>query len=536
MIRNLLVIVLLVGCSLGDEYHQHHKPSPGQKSSYVVNEQEKTTAYWVNQAQNTLKSIVNKKLNTNNAKNVIMFLGDGMSFSTVAATRMYMGGEEKKLSFEEFEYTGFSKTYCVDAQVADSACTSTAYLNGIKTNYEVIGLNAKAQPKNCEAQLDHDNWTESILSWAQKSCKATGIVTTTRITHASPAGGYAHVSERDWENDHEVALSECDPEKVDDIAEQLIYNAVGINFKVILGGGRANFRNNTETDEENQKGKRQDGKNLINVWKNERSQLGKAEYVWNKKQLADIDYNNTEYLLGLFEADHMKYNLDVKKGNLENEPSLSDMTSAAIKMLQKEDGGYFLFIEGGMIDQAHHYNYAQTSLDETKEFSDAIALARKMTSEEDTLIVVTADHSHVFTYNGYPARGSNVLGAAEVSDMDNLPYLTLSYANGPGFAQSFEDGKRVDPTTLDMANHKFQYPATVPRDKDTHGAEDVGVYASGPMAHLFSGNYEQNTIPLIMAYIMKVGPYATDDKCASCAIMPVLMLLLSMLIITKLLK
>lgn len=120
--------------------------------------------------------------------------------------------------------------------------------------------------------------------------------------------------------------------------------------------------------------------------------------------------------------------------------------------------------------------------------------------------------------------------------MDDLPYATLSYANGPGFAHTFKDGKRVDLKTLDMANHKFQYPATVPRDKDTHGGEDVIITASGPMAHLFSGNYEQNTIPLIMAYIMKVGPYATEEKCASCAIMPVLMLLLSMLIITKLLK
>ncbi|KAL7029974.1 hypothetical protein ACKWTF_006456 [Chironomus riparius] len=534
MIRNILVIILLAGCIFGDEYHSHLKPSTVKKSSNSINEQERTTKYWVNQAQDTLKKIVNKKLNTKNATNIIMFLGDGMSFSTVAATRMYLGGEEKKLSFEEFEYTGFSKTYCVDAQVADSACTSTAYLNGIKTNYEVIGLNAKATVADCDAQLDDKIWTESILRWAQKSHKATGIVTTTRITHASPAGGYAHVSERDWENDHEVSLSGCDPNKVDDIAEQLVYNVEGANFKVILGGGRANFINQTENDEENNNGKRHDGKNLINVWKNERSKLGKAEYIWNKQQLDSLDYNNTEYLLGLFEHDHMRYNMDVKAQGLVLEPSLSDMTSAAIKMLQKEDGGYFLFIEGGMIDQAHHYNYAQISLDETKEFSDAIALARKMTNEEDTLIVVTADHSHVFTYSGYPERGSNIFGAVEVSDIDELPYATLSYANGPGFAHTFVDGKRVDPNTLGMDDPKFQYPATVPREKDTHGGEDVAVYASGPMAHLFSGNYEQNTIPLIMAYIMKIGPYAAEEKSASCAIMPVFMLLLSMLIINKL--
>lgn len=72
--------------------------------------------------------------------------------------------------------------------MADSACTATAYLSGVKTNYELVGLNANAEHRNCSAQVDEENLTESILSWAQKSGKGTGIVTTTRITHASPAG------------------------------------------------------------------------------------------------------------------------------------------------------------------------------------------------------------------------------------------------------------------------------------------------------------------------------------------------------------
>lgn len=118
--------------------------------------------------------------------------------------------------------------------------------------------------------------------------------------------------------------------------------------------------------------------------------------------------------------------------------------------------------------------------------------------------------------------------------MDDLPYATLSYANGPGFAATFKDGKRVNPKTLDMADHKFQYPALAPLEKETHGGEDVGVWASGPQAHLFSGNYEQNTIPLLMAHILEIGPYAEDEKCASCALMPVVMLSMFMLIILKL--
>lgn len=270
----------------------------------------------------------------------------------------------------------------------------------------MIGLNANAKLKDCDAQLDKNLWTESIMSWANKACKATGFVTTTRITHASPAGGYAHVAERDWENDNEVMLSGCNPNDVDDIAEQLIYNHEGRKLKVILGGGRSNFLNQSQVDEEGKNGYRLDGKNLIEEWKRTRGEEGKATYVWNKEGLLNIS-NDTDFLLGLFENDHMRYNLDVQKENLQNQkPSLTDMTRVAIEMLAKEENGYFLFVEGGMIDQAHHYNYAQTSLDEAKEFSKAIEIARKMTSEEDTLIVVTADHSHVFTYSGYPVSRS----------------------------------------------------------------------------------------------------------------------------------
>ena len=267
----------------------------------------------------------------------------------------------------------------------------------------MIGLTGEAKLADCEAQLDKNLWTESIMSWARKSCKATGIVTTTRVTHASPAGSFAHVAERDWENDNEVTLSGCDPNIVDDIAEQLIYSDEGRGFKVILGGGRSNFRNQSVIDEEGKNGYRKDGKDLIEEWQRTRGEGGKATYVWNKEGLLNVDTGSTDFLLGLFENDHMRYNLDVVSEKLQNQkPSLSDMTRVAIEMLRKEENGYFLFIEGGMIDQGHHYNFAQTSLDETKEFSKAIEIARQMTSEDETLIVATADHSHVFTYGGYP--------------------------------------------------------------------------------------------------------------------------------------
>lgn len=314
-----------------------------------------------------------------------------------------------------------------------------------------------------------------------------------------------------------------------------MHGQVGKNLRVILGGGRAYFRDQSIRDEEDgTSGLRHDGRNLIEEWTTERSKDGKASYVFDRNGLRNLEIASTDFLLGLFEPDHMKLNLDVLNQNKEyQEPSLTEMTVAAIKMLQKEKNGYFLFVESGLIDYAHHDNHAMHALDETKELSKAVEAARQMTDESDTLIVVTADHSHVFTYNGYPDRKTNIFGNAEISDEDFLPYTTLSYANGPGFSRTYNNGLRTNPAAYDNTDPKLMYPATVPRDQDTHGGEDVGVWASGPMAHLFRGSYDQTALPLTMAYILKVGPYGESVTCASCSFGPFLLLVICMLVLIK---
>lgn len=314
-----------------------------------------------------------------------------------------------------------------------------------------------------------------------------------------------------------------------------MYNEESKNFKVILGGGRGGFRNQNVNDEEGHKGHRLDDRDLIEEWKIERSKKGRAKFVHDRDGLRSVDIASTDYVLGLFEPSHMKFNLDyVNRKSEVEKPSLAEMTITAIKMLQKEENGFFLFVEGGMIDQAHHYNYAQYSLDETKEFSKAIEAARNMTDESDTLVVVTADHSHVFTYNGYADRGENIFGTADKSDIDQLPYTTLSYANGPGFVNTFfPNGNRINPQLFDYTNPGLQHPSMVPLEKDTHGGDDVGVWASGPKAHLFRGSYEQNAIPLIMAHIMQIGPYAVDEKSCSLSIQPFVVLLAALLFVQK---
>lgn len=131
---------------------------------------------------------------------------------------------------------------------------------------------------------------------------------------------------------------------------------------------------------------------------------------------------------GLFAHSHMEYNLLADKTV---EPTLVEMTEAAIEVLSKGDKGFYLFVEGGLIDWAHHDTQTHLALDETVMLSKAVRRALEMTSRDDTLIVVTSDHAHTLTLSGYPHRGSDILGHPLKAKPDKLPYSTLSYANGP---------------------------------------------------------------------------------------------------------
>lgn len=118
-----------------------------------------------------------------------------------------------------------------------------------------------------------------------------------------------------------------------------------------------------------------------------------------------VDASQTDYLLALFETGDMLYNRDVISRGLEDrEPTLAEMTDKAIDILSKNEEGFFLFVEGGKIDSAHHSTYAKRALDETAELAKAVELARNRLSADDTLIVVTADHSHTMTISGYPVN------------------------------------------------------------------------------------------------------------------------------------
>ncbi|XP_017466943.1 PREDICTED: alkaline phosphatase-like [Rhagoletis zephyria] len=473
----------------------------------IVPTEELDPNFWRNAANEELqKRVQNNQPNTNKAKNVIFFLGDGMSLNTVTAARILKGqregrlGEESQLSFEKFPYTALSRTYCTNAQVADSACSSTAYLTGVKTNILSLGVGPNVNFNDCEASMDPANDLTSLYDWAQAAGKSTGFITTTSLTHASPSGGYAHVANRFWESDTDVRtfLGDNYTTNCIDIATQLITEEPGRNLDLIMGGGMGKFLPKTMIDKFGNAGERSDGKNLLSEW--QRRHPG-GVLVSNRKELQALNINQTTSVIGLFQSKLMNYHLNASEG----EPTLSEMTETAIKFLSKNENGYFVFIEGGLIDYGNHYNTPGISLDETIEFEKAVELARNLTSTEDTLIVVTADHAHPLSISGYPERGNDILGLNEIGyDVNGVHYATLNYAVGTEQYLD-ENGNRIELEGKFADTPDFTFPSYIKGSIGVHAGDDVGVYASGPHAHLFTGVLQQNTLPHLMAYAACIG-------------------------------
>uniref|UniRef100_A0A8C5H491 Alkaline phosphatase n=1 Tax=Gouania willdenowi TaxID=441366 RepID=A0A8C5H491_GOUWI len=469
--------------------------------------QEEDPQFWRSQARRTLQSVLDRKLNTNVAKNILFFLGDGMGITTFTAARILKGqlqnqtGEETVMTMDTFPNVGLAKTYSVDFQIPDSAATATAYLCGVKTNLNTIGVNAAGRNGICKTQKGNE--VTSILKWAKDAGKSVGIVTTTRVQHATPAATYAHSVSRKWYSDADVPES-AKREGCTDIASQLIKNT---DIDVIIGGGRKYMTPRGTKDPEYprdflSRGKRKDGRNLIKEW--QILKTGKvARYVWNKSDFDAVDPETTDYLMALFEPGDLRFEED---RNPSMDPSIIETTEKAIRILQKNPKGFFLLVEGGRIDQAHHDGRAYMALHETVAFDNAIAKGLELTREEETLTIVMADHSHPLTFNGFPFRGQSILGKSPLWATDFLPYTTLMYGNGPGY--KVVNGKRPDlrnVTTSETQGKDYVQLSAAPLESTTHSGEDVAVLARGPMAHLLQGIHEQSYVAHAMAYAACVG-------------------------------
>lgn len=402
------------------------------------------------------------------ARNVILFIGDGMGMDIYTATRVWKSGVSGRLAIDTLPNTAVCSTYSYDNIVTDSAPSATSILSGVKSRNDVVGEGADAIPGRIS---DPESGTEgtaakSILEIAAERGLATGVVTTTTVTHATPASAYAHIHHRDLE---EI------------IATQLVVPRFGNPPDVVLGGGRQFFLPSSAADPEypELRGARSDGRDLTA----ELSALGYA-YAWNGDQFDALAPGASTRVLGLFEPSHLSFESRRELAAIDD-PSLARMTAAAIDILSRDPEGYFLLVEGGRIDHALHVNNVELAVQEAAMFDEAVRTALDRTDPLDTLIIVTADHSHPLTLGGEPRVGrlpdgsedvqatrGNLMGSGGV-DIHGREYPALAFGSGPG--------------ALEPRPPLADRPALVPLQYSTHAGEDVFVAARGPGAERVRG-------------------------------------------------
>jgi alkaline phosphatase len=506
----LLLPLFLIACSQGES-----GTVEATEQEYLGIKDQTSSEQWFQQGKEKVQqrklSLSKENLATENnaerkAKNIIFVLGDGMGVSTLTAARIFVGqqqgllGEEFALSFETFPHTALIKTYNVDLQTPDSAGTMSALMTGLKTNEGIISLPASVIRGDCSSASAQDKKLPTLLNIAKSKGKSTAVVTTARVTHATPATTYAHSVERNWES-NDVLPQVAKDLGCTDIAAQLVADNGG-SVDIILGGGRRHFLPSTEG------GKRLEGSNLITQWQ----QQG-GLYVESLKDLQQLTavkgeaaQERAQPVLGLFASSHLSYAYQRPK----QQPSLQQMTSAALSRLQKNDQGYTLIIEAGRIDHGHHDGTAYKALTETQELHETVAWLLTQVDLQETLIVVTADHSHTLTLSGYATRGNPILGhvvgndaegypqTIPLKDKQGNPYTALSYRDGPGASIN----SKSDGADKDIYDPNHQQIALVPMDYETHGGQDVALYAIGPQAQLFSGTLEQHWVFHVLKYAM----------------------------------
>ena len=423
------------------------------------------------------------------AKNIIFFLGDGMGATTITAARIFRHKEEGLLNFEKLERVARIKTYSNDAQTTDSAPSMGSYMTGIKINNEVISMaDARSVPPSRDAhgnstingcQPGNGRAAVTFLELAKAAGKKVGAVTTTEITHATPASTFAHTCHRN------AAYA---------IATQLVPGGAGYNpalkdgVDVLMGGGRNLF---TPYDAAHTPKGRADGRDLL-------AELAARGYAVAKDAGAMRLAAGGKKFIGLYSAEsHLAYD----SARPADQPSLAEMATKAVDLLGDDKDGFFLMVEGGKIDHALHGSNAGLAMREVVAFDTAIqAVLDKMALRDpglrNTLIVVTADHDHTLAFNGYPRRGNSVLDVVRTytdnqptPDADGQAYTTLVFANGPN-RPPVRTG--VDSATAQAEG--YQQQTGVRMSGETHGGGDVKLYAAGAGSAAFKGTMENTKV------------------------------------------
>lgn len=413
--------------------------------------------------------------------NVIMLIMDGSSDNLSTIARWYKG---EALAVDEI-LTGGVRTYSAESAITDSAPAATALATGHKSNSGYVGvLPSLVTTPGVDKIAEEDAFkpVANVLEGAKQLGKATGIVSTSEIQHATPAGFSSHVTSRS---------------NYDDIAEQQVYQGMD----VVLGGGWNSLK---ET--------RKDGEDLLKVIESQ-----KYDYVTNRE---DLLATKSDKIWGSFAPNELAYDFDRQKTNPE-QPTLAEMTNKAIQTLNKDKDGFFLMVEGSKIDWAAHANDTIGMLSDFLAFDDAVNEALKFAKKDgNTLVIAVTDHgnSGITIGNNNTTKGYdkmpvssyiNPLKEATMTVEGALSYLKKDKSNLDEVAALYglknltnEERKAlVDATNIgDTMIRLLANRANIGYTTGGHTGDDVFLYAYGPNKP--TGLVENTDLAKIMAKTM----------------------------------
>lgn len=382
------------------------------------------------------------------AKNVIIFVGDGMGASQRDLIRLATVGLEGELSMDDLPYEGRSHTNSADPEtfVTDSAAGGTALATGVKTYNGAIGVDANQEP------------VESVLEQAKQAGKATGLVTDSQVTDATPASFGAHVPDRDDQS--EIARQYVEESQPD----------------VILGGGEDHWYPEDdagvypdEPEEDPEERSRGSEGNLV-----DRAEEEGYEYVSDADGLAAA---GGPKILGLFANEEMFQQRPEGEGDSYGPAvSLAEMTSKAIEALSEDEEGFFLLVEEEAIDEMSHQNNTPLTIEAGQALDEAVEVAKSYAEDDpQTLLIVTADHE------------TGGLAIESLNEQQDDP----DYPNETGEGRSAED----EPFAVAGSDQEYLVDWTTAN----HTAEDVPVTAAGPGASELTGVFENTHIYEVMS-------------------------------------
>lgn len=434
-------------------------------------------------------------------KSVILFIGDGMAANHVKATEIYAKEILKKdLAISSIKTSGVTTTHSASSRITDSAAAATAIYTGFKVKNGQLNV----LPDGAE--------TQGIGMAAKKAGLSVGVVSSARITDATPAALYATSSSRGSHEEIAVQLMDFMPD-------------------VALGVGKRHFVPSGSNN-----GARKDDVDVIAQMKEKG-----FTYVESLNELNSVDPPNIKRLFGMFSHGDMPYAIDRKKNTSSTRlPTLAELTKAALSIVEKNTKGFLLMIEGGRIDHASHANDIRTMIDETLEFDDAISVGLKFQeTHPDVLIVVTGDHETGGLKN--IGDGEFSIDPAKISNLkkslshieDELrkhPENQESILKSAGLDLSDEEmellraaqkraqeeksaGKAVDQKaskyditgSLKALSAITSQRAKVEWASNNHTETPVITRATGPGAYLFEGSYDNTDIAVKISELLNLS-------------------------------